>query len=611
MADELIPGTEQPIVLPGRMLLSELFVDPTEREQIVREGIVRGRFRDVHVKTRALENGDHEVMSIAAVSRNPGRSDSYLDGIEDLQSLTGSQAQKVQRYWRVAQNHGLTATAIAKISAILSANGTFRVRRAKKGKARTAREQLEELLFEWTRRVNAGVLVGPTQKQEQPGVITGSRGLKALNHQAVRYALVEGSWVGRQVWATTQLGSLGSFDLPMTIQTISTENLEPVQEVKGTGIELFYWRPPQQLVNQLRSPTNKDVGKLVSKFIPKDLQGPLKKDGKVLLDPALLMHVRHRGKDTEAFGESFVHPALPAIAYQQAVLQLDLVSMQSLINRLVIVTVGSSDPKSPYSKPDVATARAAAMQTFFDDPGPNMTIIWQGDDVDTIEIGAHSALVDLESRFGIAEQMIKQALGVPDALLTGTTSDGKAAGWAATIGAAAQLEELANQLAGVWSELGERIALENNFTDIEIVYEWDRQLLIDRIEERNQNRLDYQSGLMDLWNAIAGTGKDPQAVFERRCFEKGLDPNEETVTWERVFFPPQGLSGQGAAPTHNPEEGEPGHDPNLPPGVPSDTPAPPPGQGKGKEPGKGRKPNSESGKTGPERKTKPTTRENK
>lgn len=526
-------------------------------------------------KSPEPEEQPKEAFVSAAVSRNPGRSDDYLDTIDDLQALTGSRTTQVERYWRVYKNHGLTSTAINKISAILSAGGSFRVRSAKKGKARKAQETLEQVLFEWARLVNASA---------EDGVVTGARGLKAINYTATRYALVEGSWVGRSVWTSHTIEGLGSFDLPLVVQTISTANLEPVREVQGTGIELFYWRPPQALIQQLRSPTNKDVAKLVLRYIPKEMQAPLKKDGKALLDPALLMHVRNRGQDSEPFGESFIQPALPALAYEQSILQLDIVGMQSLINRLAIVCVGKSDESAgPYAKPEIVAQRQARMASFFEDPGPNMTIIWAGDDVEVKHVSGHDAVLSLEDRFKVAEQKIKQAFGVPDALLTGVTSDGKAAGWAATIGAAAQLEELASQLAAVWTTLAERIALENGFTDIDIVYEWDRQLLVDRAEERNQNRNDYITGIYTIWDAIVAQGKDPEAVYERMCFEKGLDPG--TATWEEAFMPPQGLQGQSAG------------------GIQ--------GQGAGKNPGAGRSTDSQSGNTGPERPVQNKPTENK
>lgn len=566
-AEVAVDGKGYPVIkMPGRATVNEVFHDrPHLIDQIRATGTIVEGQSTLHVRTKPLENGDLQILQIAAVARDPGRSDDYIDTLQDLKTTGRNRSTLVALYWNVYKNQGTVNNAVGKVSAILSAAGSFRVRNARKGKARKATETLTEVLYLWSRYVNSGTPSPISTKSDQPGVITGARGLKAINHQAVRYALVEGSWVGRNVWTSVPLGSLGTFDLPMTIQSLSTANLEPIRELVGTGIEYFYWVPPSALLNQIRNPVNSDIGKLIKKFIPKDLLNPLKKDGKVLLDPALLMHVKNRGIDTESFGESFIQPALPAIAYAEAITRLDLVSMQNLINRLTIVMVGKDDVESLYRDPDVVAARAELMRTFFSDPGPNMTVIWSGDDVEVKDVGADKAVLDLNERFKIAEQKIRGSLGVPAALMDGVAADGKAAGWAATIGAAAQLEELANQFAGIWTNLGERIALENGFTDIDLVYEWDKTLLVDKIEERNQNRNDYVAGLLPIRTVLQALGKDPDAEFNQMCFEKGLEPG--TALWKDAFEPPEGLQGQGA----------------------------------GKVPGNGRTPDSQTNKTSPER----------
>lgn len=198
-------------------------------------------------------------------------------------------------------------------------------------------------------------------------------------------------------------------------------------------------------------------------------------------------------------------------------------------------------------------ARQTLMDSLFQDPGPNMTIIWAGQDVKIEDVGAHSSVLDLDDRFKGAEGRVKVSLGVPDALLSGTTTDGKAAGWAATIGASAQLEELADSFGTVWTTLAERIAIENGFEDLDIIWQWDQSLLADKVAERNQVRNDYRVGLSTIRSALVAQGKDPDAEFKQRAFEKGLEIVDElNPTWEQVFAPPQGLQGQGEG------EGRPG-----------------------------------------------------
>jgi len=284
------------------------------------------------------------------------------------------------------------------------------------------------------------------------------------------------------------------------------------------------------------------------------------------------MHVKYRGYATQPFGESLIEPAKLGIRYLRSVTAADLVSMENVINRLTIVKVGSSDPKSNYSKPDVAAARTSLMQSFFEEVGPSMLIIWQGDDVDVVDVGAQQSLLDLEERFRIGDQKVKAALGLPDALMFGSTGEGSNAGWASVIGATAQMQELAYGFASVLSTMGERVAAENGFEDIELVWEYDKSLLIDVMQTRTQNRADYVLGLVSIRAMIAAQDRDPDAEFLVRCKERNLEPG--TTTWEEAFMPPQGLQGQAADGVR--------------------------GQGPGKVGGQGRTPNAETPNKGAE-----------
>lgn len=477
-------------------------------------------------------------MAVAAVSRSPGMSEPLMDAIPDFYTTSGkTQALKASTFWKIYKNEGLINNAVNKIAAVLSTGGSFKVRYAKRGKSQKAIPDLMEILNYWMSNVNQAPI---------EGVITGARGLKAITHFAVRQALIEGSWIARQIWVPAQVGTVGKFDLPMNIQGISTQYLQPDLDLALLGIEQWYWVPPQDVISKVTRPPSPEVGKLMKRLLPAKLVSELQKNNKVALDPALTIHIRNRGNETDSFGESIIQAALQSIAYRRAIDDLDLVSMQNLINRLTIVMVGSADPKSPYSKPEVSAARAALMQSFFTDPGPNMTIIWQGDDVNVKDVGAYNAVLDLNDRHRIANEKIKGALGVPEALLSGTTSDGKSAGWAAMIGSSAEMEELQNSFVQAYTTIGERIATENNFTDLDLIFEFNRPISPDRNEDRTAARQDYTAGVLAIRSVLESMGRDADAEFRTKALEKGLDPDDENVTWEQVFMPPIGLQGQGA-----------------------------------------------------------------
>lgn len=556
-----IPGV-QTQVLGGTMMLEDLF-SGDEHARLRQDIIATGKFaprhsnKELRIQTRVLEDGRHEIMALAALSRDPGKSADYISSIADFADLgskpTTNLTTKVKQYKEIYKNEGIINNAVNKTAALIGVGGRYKVRHAKRGKMRKAIEDLQMILDYFTVNVNNSPL---------GGVITSERGMKSIIHNGVRHALVEGDWVARQQWTKANLPAVGNVSLPLTIQTISMVNLEPVAELSGLG-ELWYWKPDSSLSQLLINGSKvKEINDVVKRLVDNKTKEELKKNNRVLLTPALLLHVKHRGFATDPVGESMIEPAKLGIRFSRALTAIDLVSMENVINRLTIVQVGSADPKSPYSKADVAAARAALMQSFFEEVSPSMVIVWQGDDVKVQDVGSQQSVLDLNKRYEIADQKIKMALGLPDALLMGNVGNGSGASWASMVGAAAQMQELANNFAAVLTTLGERIAIENGYDGVDLVWEFDASLMADYKETRTQNRADYLAGAVSLHSLISATGRDPNAEFLLKCQERGLNP--DATTWEQAFAPPQGLQGQANG------------------GVQ--------GQGDGKDPGAGRTP---------------------
>lgn len=554
-----------PQTVSGRMLLDDLFAGDRHaalRQEILATGRYRpqGSSKELRVQTREMEDGRYEVMALAAVSRDPGKTSDYLSTIADFSNLgvkpTVNLTNKVKQYREIYKNEGIINNAVNKIAALVGVGGRYKVRRARKGKVRKPVENLQAMLDYFVTNVNNSAL---------DGVVTSERGMKSVVHNGVRHALVEGDWIARQQWTKVTISDIGSVSMPMTLQTISLVNLEPVMELSGLG-ELWYWRPDSQLMQLLTGGSKiKEINDVVKKLVDNKTRDALKKDQKVLLTPALLLHVKHRGFATDPVGESLIEPAKLGIRFGRALTAIDLVSMENVINRLTIVQVGSADPKSPYSKADVAAARATLMQSFFEDISPSMVIVWQGDDVKVTDVGSQQSVLDLNERYRIADQKIKTAVGIPDALLLGAMGDGAGASWASIVGAAAQMQELANSFAAVLTQIGERIAQENGYDGVDLLWEFDASLMADYKDTRTQNRADFLAGVVSIHSLISASGRDPEAEFFLRCQERGMDP--EKTTYEQAFAPPQGLQGQ------------------APGGVQ--------GQGGGKDPGAGRTPDSQ------------------
>lgn len=491
---------------------------------------VRTRSGDTGYLGVSLDSSGQRVMAVAAaVKRQPGKSMDLLDQVKDFATITdnSSRDQMLRLVNTIYASEGMVNTAIQKSASLIATEGSFKVLsiRGTKGKsAEKAEAELLNLLEWWVDNVNS---------KSDDSIVTGDRGISSFISQGARSALIEGDHIGRQVWSTTEVPSLKKrYNLPMNLQTIPVAEVEVPTELEDFNLELVYWKPPRTVIQTLQNPRDENLKEYIEKYMEPEVLNALQTDGQYLLDPSLLFHVRHRGRAVGFWGESMIVPAMTEVAYKRSLQALDIVTIENLINRLVIIMVGSDDPNSIYHSAEVSAERLALMQRLMSTIGPAATVIWPGPDIKVAEIGAHDGILDTDERYKQVESRIRNALGVPAALLSGESSSGKAAGWAATIGLAAQLRELQLQYKNMLITIGQRIALENNFKDVTVTWEFHQDLLTDKEANAAMALKEYAAGLISAETALEEMGMDYQTELPRMLAEVAEG-------WrERPFQPP-------------------------------------------------------------------------
>lgn len=533
---EILPETAQTAYSSQTPItLEELF--PGD-ENLVRVLAEKGFVSDGSKQIGVVMDKDGEyVQAIAAkVSRTPDRSYDIVSDLSDF-NLTQSDDKdtKIQLYYKIYHNEGIINNAINKTAALVSANGNFFVQRARQGKRKISNveEELTGMLNYWVKNVNARAV---------DSAVTGSRGLSAVLNQATRMALVEGSWIGYSHDKKVDVPSLGnSYTLPMFFQSMSTRYVTIPDGLVGTGLEMFIWKPPRQLVNKITDPGDKNLKKVYDDaFSPEVLKG-LKKDGEVLLDKERVYHVKHRGVDIEGFGESFIEPTMADLAYKRTLQALDFVIVDSMINRILIVKLGSDKPDSAYHNLEFAQKRLALLERMFDTVDPSMTLLWAGPDLEVLDVGAHNKIAELDGRYDIAHERIIYALGVPKALLTGE-SVGQA--WAGYEGYKETLTEMQNNFAQMLVSMGERIARDNGYEGVELTFEFDNTVLADQAAAKDLALRVRAAGLSSIRKAISDLGGDFESERRNRLLEQGEDPDADTdITDDELFMAPLGMPG--------------------------------------------------------------------
>src|SRR6185312_9885360 len=135
-----VPGATQ--VVQGELRLSQLF---SSKEQSIKDAVLDHGYYDdkktnrrLYVQTADIPGvtGDKRVVALAAVARDPGLTQTYINTVQDYLPTNPNRTQQLRQYRRIAVTEGLISNAINKIAAILSGGGRYKVRNAKKGKAR-------------------------------------------------------------------------------------------------------------------------------------------------------------------------------------------------------------------------------------------------------------------------------------------------------------------------------------------------------------------------------------------------------------------------------------------------------------------------------------------
>jgi len=514
--------------------VEELFPTNIPLAQALRE---KGVAEVNNTKFGVITDSEGYVTAVAArISRTPSKSYDIVSDIGDFSiTSTEDRDQKIQLFTQIYHKEGIVNNAINKTAALVSADGSFHVQRARKGnrKVTNVEEELMVLLNYWIKNVNA---------RGMDSAVTGARGLAAVISQATRQALIEGSWIGYSQEKQVDVPSLGKrYTLPMFLQTMSTRYIIVPDGLVGTGLELFYWKPPRSVVNSIINPKDKDLQKVYNDAFTSDTISQLKKNGQVLLEKERVYHVKHRGLETEAFGESFIEPTIADLAYKRALQALDYVIVESMINRILIIKVGSDKPDSMYHNLEFAQKRLALLERMFDTVDPSMTILWAGPDIDVVDVGVHGQLPDLGSRYDFAGERLIYSLGVPIPLLVG---DAQGQVWAGYEGYKETLRELQNSFAQVLVSIGERIAATNGYEGVELIFEFDRAVLADQNAAADLALRTRKAGLSSIRKAISDLGGDFDSERRNRLIERGYDPDATDIpTDEELFEAPRGLPG--------------------------------------------------------------------
>jgi hypothetical protein len=527
--------------------------------QNIRDNGITHEVNDVGERMTSAVTADKHgyIWSTAAkVNRKPQKSYDYIKTVSDYSLIgTESREEKIDLFHKIYSVEGFISNAINASAALVSAEGNFYVRRAKSGnrKSSKVKDELQIILDHWKRNVNA---------RNDEGPVTSASGLSSIISQGARQALIEGSWIGYLNDFKVNVPNLGrKYLLPMYVQSLTTKNITVPDALQGTGLEEFLWEVPKEIIQQIEKNKDDRIKDTLNKAFPKEMLAEIKKYGNIHLQRDRIWHVKHRGMDTSVFGESFIEPIVGDLAYKRSLQALDFVTIESMINRILILKVGSDNPDSQYHNLEAAHMRLQTLKKLYNTTDPSMTILWAGPDIDVLDVGVHDKIAELDGRWKIAMERILYSMGVPKSLLIGEGGGGQV--WAGYEGYKETLRAMQNAFAQSLSAIGERIAEQNGFDGVEVSFIFNRSVLADQTANANLALNARRAGLGSLRTTIPALGGDFETERRNRILEMGLDPDSDTLPPDDVIFSvPMGMPGD----TRTDEEGnlvDPGRDPEA------------------------------------------------
>jgi hypothetical protein len=269
----------------------------------------------------------------------------------------------------------------------------------------------------------------------------------------------------------------------------------------------------------------------VLKKLPKELSDAIKNGSALItLDPDRCTRITRKKQPYERYASPFLERVFEPVLYKQKLRQMDMSTIEGLVNQLVTVTVGNDD--YPATEDDLKS-----IAELFQTPSKAYTVFWNH----TLEVKFHKpeGLDTLtQDKYKQVNEDIIAGLGISRVLLDGQGSNFSTA-WVSILSMIERLEN-AREKVGFWLENEyKKIAEENGFKTYPKV-RFNKMNLREDTYIQDVLLAMYDRGLIDAEDVLTETGRDYESIVDMK---KRNDKNAD------AFLPPeQPFQGGNTAP---------------------------------------------------------------
>lgn len=362
-------------------------------------------------------------------------------------------------------------------------------------------------------------------------------GLNELIKMMAHEWFVSGNIIPAEAWKLTNYDGSDKARIPTKIELLNPIHIKNDELSFFSGEQrLFFTLAPNSTMADVTNENRvfdlfRDIKSLQESFFRNPLfkGSPIVEDEKMLLknplasgvmielNNARVAHIKRKARHYDAWGIPYLTKAIQAVTYKQKLWQLDINTIEGMINYITIFKIGSPDPKSEYHI--VKRKRLTDFSTMLQNPQGATTIIWPHD-VEVITAGPSGEVLNFQDKYQEANRAIIQALGVPPILI-----DGSGRGTASEKTILAMIERLekvreaiSNYISYLLDKIGEMNNMQSEFADVK--FEWRPTNLRDEVAIKNLLLAFYDRGLLPRQTTLKEGNYDSKDIIKLKLEEK-------------------------------------------------------------------------------------------
>ena len=329
-----------------------------------------------------------------------------------------------------------------------------------------------------------------------------------------------------------ELGLRNPVQLPMSISLLNPLSIEIPDGPIEFGKKVIYLKVSDKLLQAVQpknSLTNEDPEiELLRKYIGKNLRKKIDGSGRIILNTEEMsvdnvQHLRRKGRSYHGWGIPYLTKCFSAIASKKRLRALDDSTTDGLINTITIFKVGDKDNPKTWS-----AARLSRFAQLIRNPTSSLTVVWSYD-VEVEMVGPQGDILSFDDKYSQADRDIKEGLGIPSALITGTGGGNIADVWVTTLALIERLEDFRTAAATYLNQVARQIMLQTGFDNEFPVVNWSNLKLRNERHVKEFIMGMFDRGLLSVKTSIQEAGFDYDQQLQYRKDEK-RDKIEEIFT---------------------------------------------------------------------------------